>query len=191
MAELLRTDRLLIRDWSIGDAEDALKVYGNEEAARWVAHDLRRIVDLAGMRAALQNWLAEQADMVPGTGRWAMTLREDSTLIGGITLLPMPVPEADVEMGYRLAPRYWGRGYASEAARALAHWAFAHSLVEVFALVVPENVRAAATAQRIGMEWVGESDKYHGARLEVYRLRPDDLVSAGNAVQMARDRRQK
>jgi RimJ/RimL family protein N-acetyltransferase len=97
----------------------------------------------------------------------------------------MPVPEADVEIGYRLAPEYWGHGYATEAARALARWAFQHSLVELFALVVPDNARAAATAQRIGMEWVGESDKYHGVLLEVYRLRPDDLVAAGETLQLS------
>ncbi|HEY2763113.1 MAG TPA: GNAT family N-acetyltransferase [Pseudonocardiaceae bacterium] len=185
MAELLRTDRLLLRDWSVSDAEDALRVYGNEEAARWVAHQLRRITDLTVMRGVLRDWLAEQADMVPGTGRWAMARLDSGALIGGITLLPMPVPEADVEIGYRLAPEYWGHGYATEAARALARWAFQHSLVELFALVVPDNARAAATAQRIGMEWVGESDKYHGVLLEVYRLRPDDLVAAGEALQLS------
>jgi RimJ/RimL family protein N-acetyltransferase len=90
----------------------------------------------------------------------------------------MPVPEADVEIGYQLAREYWGRGYITEAAWALARWAFQHSLVELFALVDPENSRAAATARRIGMEWVGESGKYHGTHLQVFRLRPDDLTRA-------------
>jgi [ribosomal protein S5]-alanine N-acetyltransferase len=150
-------------------------------------HDLGRIPDTAAMRAVLQSWTAEQRNAAPGTGRWALVLRDcemrvgempvDGTLIGGIALLPMPVPEADVEIGYQLAPEYWGRGYVTEAARALARWAFQHSLVELFALVAPDNARAAATARRIGMEWVGESDKYHQMHLKVYRLRPDDLVS--------------
>jgi hypothetical protein len=30
--------------------------------------------------------------------------------------------------------------------------------------------------RRLGMQWVGETDKYHGLRLQVYRLRPDDLA---------------
>jgi RimJ/RimL family protein N-acetyltransferase len=116
--------------------------------------------------------------MAPGTGRWALVVLDGGTLIGGISLLPMPVPEADVEMECQLAPEYWGRGYITEAAHALAQWAFEHSLVELFALVEPDNARAAATARRIGMEWVGESDKYHGIRKQVFRLRPDDLASA-------------
>jgi hypothetical protein len=39
----------------------------------------------------------------------------------------------------------------------------------------PINSRAEATARRIGMEWVGETDKYYGLRLQVFRLRPGDL----------------
>ncbi len=177
MAELLRTDRLLVRDWSVDDAEAALKVYGHNDVIRWLAYELDLTPDTAAMRVVLQGWTTEQSDMAPGTGRWALVLLDGSALVGGITLLPMPVPEADVEIGYQLAPEYWGRGYITEAARALARWAFQHSLVELFALVAPDNTRAAATARRIGMEWVGESDKYHGTRLEVYRLRPYDLVS--------------
>jgi [ribosomal protein S5]-alanine N-acetyltransferase len=143
-----------------------------------------RLLDVATMRTMLRKWIAAQRDMAPGMGRWAMTLRGDGVLIGGITLLPMPVPEADVELAYHLMPEQWGRGYATEAARALARWAFQCSLVEVFALVAPANARAAATARRIGMEWVGESDKYHGAHLEVYRLRPDDLAHADHPLQL-------
>ena len=176
MAELLRTDRLLLRDWSVTDAEAALKVYGHDDVTRWLTYELERIPDTAAMRVVLQGWTAGQHDATPGTGRWALVLLDGGALIGGIALLPTPVPEVDVEIGYQLAPEYWGRGYVTEAARALARWAFQHSLVELFALVAPDNTRAAATARRIGMEWVGESDKYHQTHLEVYRLRPDDLV---------------
>ncbi len=177
MAELLHTDRLLLRNWSATDAQAALKIYGHDDVSRWL-HDLDRIPDAAAMHSVLQRWDAERDAMVPGTGRWALTLRNGGTLVGGISLLPMPVPEADVEISYQLAPEYWGRGYATEAAWALAHWAFQHSLVELFAVVAPDNLRAAATARRIGMEWVGESGKYHGRYLQVFRLRPDDLTRA-------------
>jgi|SRR2546423_3767124 [ribosomal protein S5]-alanine N-acetyltransferase len=177
MAELLRTDRLLVRDWSGADAEAALKLYGHDARRRWLP-ELDCIPDADAMHAVLQRWAVEQHEMSPGTGRWALAALDGGALVGGISLLPMPVPEGDVEMECQLAPEYWGRGYITEAARALARWAFEHSLVELFALVEPDNARAAATARRIGMEWVGESDKYHGMFLQVFRLRPDDLASA-------------
>ena len=45
----------------------------------------------------------------------------------------------------------------------------------MFAVARPKNTRAAATARRIGMEWVGETTKYYDMRLNVYRIRPSDL----------------
>lgn len=175
MADLLHTDRLVVRDWTIADAVAALSVYGQPEVARWLVPELHKIEDESQMSALLAQWIAEQDEMDAGTGRWAMARREDGAVVGGLTLLPMPVPESDVEIGYQLSPEHWGHGYATEACDALVRWAFANTLPEVFALVRPRNERARATAERLGMEWVGESDKYHGLRLQVYRLRPDDL----------------
>lgn len=175
MAELLRTPRLVLRDWSEQDAEAALGIYPHDVFVRWLDRELHHGSSVEAMRAVLRDWTSAQRTMTAGHGRWAIALLADGSVIGAITLLPMPVPEADVEIAYRLAPEYQGRGYATEAARAVASWAFRHSLVEVYALVASDNAAAAATARRIGMEWVGESDKYHGRRLDVYRLRPDDL----------------
>ncbi|MEU8176490.1 hypothetical protein AB0C14_26765 [Microbispora hainanensis] len=46
---------------------------------------------------------------------------------------------------------------------------------EVFAVARPTNERGARAARRIGMEWVGETDKYYDLRLQVFRLRKGDL----------------
>jgi RimJ/RimL family protein N-acetyltransferase len=70
----------------------------------------------------------------------------------------------------------WGHGYGAEAGHAVAHQAFESGDVdEVFAVVRPRNTRAVATARRVGMEWVGETGKYYGLSLQVYRLRKADL----------------
>jgi hypothetical protein len=81
----------------------------------------------------------------------------------------------------------WGRGYASEATRALAEWAFQHDAGEIFAVVRPGNVRGAATVRRTGMEWVGETEKYFGLTLQVFRLRPADLVTAEPGIPLPPD----
>ena len=43
-------------------------------------------------------------------------------------------------------------------------------------MVRPTNKRAEAMVRRMGMEWVGETEKYHNLRLQVFRLRPGDLT---------------
>ncbi|WP_234402012.1 GNAT family N-acetyltransferase, partial [Thermobifida halotolerans] len=88
--------------------------------------------------------------------------------------LPPPFEE-DFELNWQLRPDTWGSGYATEASQALIRWAFSQGLEELFAVARPDNERAIATARRIGMEWVGETDKYYGRRLQVFRCRPSDL----------------
>ena len=96
-------------------------------------------------------------------------------MVGGAILLPLPPRGEDLEVGWQLLPAAWGHGYATEAGRAMAAWAFSLGIDELLAVVRPANRRAEAAVQRLGMEWVGETEKYYDLRLQVYRLRPADL----------------
>jgi RimJ/RimL family protein N-acetyltransferase len=172
--EQLVSKRLALRQWEIGDAEAALNIFGDAEVARWLTPAMDQVPDLAAMRLVLQQWVAEDARMTTPAGRWAIVNGQDGRLIGGATLLPLP-PDDEFEIGWQLRPDAWGHGYATEAGLAMAEWAFDQGIEQVIALVRPANSRAAATVRRIGMEWIGETEKYHGLRLQVFRLRPGDL----------------
>ena len=175
MAERLVTERLVLRSWHPDDAEPALGVFGDAEVARWLSPAMDRVLDASSMRLLLQQWTAEDSRLIPPTGRWAIESKADQSLVGGAVILPLPPGNLDLEMGWQLHPAAWGRGYATEAGRALATWAFTQNVDEILAVVRPTNSRAAATVGRLGMEWVGETDKYYDLRLQVYRLRPADL----------------
>jgi RimJ/RimL family protein N-acetyltransferase len=177
MARHLVTDRLNLRPWQVDDAPAALRSYGDAEVARWLAPTMDQVSDEGGMRLVLQQWIAEDARMLTPAGRWAIELRDGGGLIGGATLLPLQ-PDDEYEMGWQLERGCWGNGYATEAGTAVAHWAFGQGLEQVIALVRPANARAEATVRRLGMEWVGETDKYHHLRLQEFRLRPADLASS-------------
>jgi RimJ/RimL family protein N-acetyltransferase len=174
MAPLLTTERLTLRPWKLDDAAAALGAYGDTEVSRWLAPAMDRVPDEAAMRLVLQQWVAEDSRMLTPAGRWAVERREDGRLIGGATLLPL-LPDDEYEIGWQLHPDAWGHGYASETGRALARWAFDQGIEQVIAVVRPTNTRAEAVVRRIGMEWVGETEKYHNLRLQQYRLRPADL----------------
>jgi RimJ/RimL family protein N-acetyltransferase len=177
VAEELHTDRLVLRPWKLDDDEAALGAYGDVRVARWLTPAMDRVRDPAAMRLVLQQWLAEDARMTPPAGRWSIELREEGRLIGGATLLPLP-PDDEYEIGWQLSQDAWGHGYATETGTALARRAFEQGLEQVIAVVRPANTRAIAVVRRIGMEWIGETEKYHHLRLQVYRLRPADLASA-------------
>ena len=175
----LVTDRLLVRSWSLADAEDALAIYGVADVTGWLTPATDRVGDAAAMRSVLAAWIEADPQLPAPRGRWAIAHRERATVVGGlvIRLLP-PYAEDDLEISFQLRPDAWGHGYASEAAAALVRWAFTHDDVEeLFAVVRPDNTAAAATARRVGMQWVGETDKYYDRHLEVYRIRPGDLAT--------------
>ena len=175
--EIITTSRLRLRPWSVDDAEAALAVYGQDDVARWLSPAMDRVPDATAMRELLQGWMAQELE-VP-QGRWAVELvqsgDQSGELVGGVAVLPLPPDGEDLEVAWQLAPHAWGRGIAAEAGHAVAHHAFASGLDELFAVVRSQNSRGAATAQRVGMEWVGETEKYYDLRLQVYRVRKGEL----------------
>lgn len=176
MASRLTSQRLTLRPWTLDDVDAAFAIYSRRDVARWLSPAMDTVSDLHAMRLLLQQWIAEDHRAAPPTGRWAIELTSQRRVIGGVILLYLPPDGEDLEVGWQLAPDAWGHGYASEAGHLTAHWALQQpGTDEIFAVVRPANTRAVATAQRVGMEWVGETDKYYGLRLQVYRLRAGDL----------------
>lgn len=175
MSSMPVTERLLIREWRPDDVAGAFAVYGTATVTDWLVPSMPRVADLAAMGRVLEQWIAEQEQLEPPQGRWAVVHRDSGEIVGGAELRLLPPHHEDVEVAWHLRPNCWGRGYAVEATRALIRWAFEHEAVELFAVIDPTNDRAHATAQRIGMDWVGETGKYYDRTLHVYRVRPGDL----------------
>ena len=176
----LTTDRLTLRPWRVDDAQAALDVYTHAAVTRWLSPDMDRVPDIAAMRLLLQQWIAEDSRLPAPAGRWAIQRNTDGRGIGGAILLPLPPGHEDLEIGWRLHPDTWGKGYASETTHALATWAFSQDVSEIFAVVRAGNARAAATVRHNGMYWVGETAKYFDTDLQVFRLRMADLNRAAS-----------
>ncbi|RHW28493.1 N-acetyltransferase [Nocardioides immobilis] len=174
------TERLILGPWTLEDAPAALTIFGRPEVTHWLTPALEPIHDADGMRAALERWAEEDAEADPPVGHWSVRRREDDVLLGSITLRRMPPFQQDLELAWQFAPHHWGNGYATEAAQAVAAWAFENSAHELFAVMRPANERAEKLARRLGMQWVGETDKYYDLRLQVFRLRPPELLTSNN-----------
>lgn len=174
MVAAIGTARLLLRQWSEDDAAAALSIYGTDAVSRWSKPWARQVGDADEMRSLIRRWLVEDASAEAPAGHWALADRRDGSLVGGLSLAYIPTQGETLTIRWELAPTQWGNGYAAEAADALVHWAMHEAgIVEVFALVHPDNARAAATAERVGMELVRDL----GSRLHVYRARDGELGS--------------
>ena len=100
-----------------------------------------------------------------GFGLYAAELREDRTFIGYVGLA-VPSFEARftpcVEVGWRLAANHWGRGLATEGARAVVKHAFGElGLDEIVSFTVPANVRSRRVMEKIGMTHDASEDFDH------------------------------
>src|SRR6266702_2607303 len=176
MESPLTTDRLVIRDWSVDDAEPALAIYGAEQVTHWLTPAMDQVHDVAAMRSVLQAWHETQPNLPPPRGRWAVQRRDDGAVVGGLGIRLLPPFDEDLELSWQLHPAAWGQGYATEASRALAEWAFTQDTEELFAVARPKNVRAIATAKRLVMQWVRATTQYSALRLQVYRTRHSHLL---------------
>jgi len=170
---VLVTERLLARPWTLDEADlaAAYDVYSRPEVAQWIGAPM----EAAEIKIRIERWAQPIDD--PTYGVWAVEeLARPGQPIGTVLLRPLPPDEEDVEVGWHLHPAMWGRGYATEIGRAAAKRAFDTGIDEVFAIVRPGNERSSQVARRLGMSYVGRTDKYWGLHAELFRLRPADLT---------------
>jgi ribosomal-protein-alanine N-acetyltransferase len=179
---VLVTDRLIARPWTTEEADlaAAYDVYSLPEVARWIGAP----TEPAEIKVRIERWSMPTTD--PTYGVWAVEERSvPDRPIGSVLLRPLPPDEEDVEVAWHFHPRVWGRGYATEIGRAAARRAFETGIEEVFAIVRPGNQRSSAVARRLGMEYVGRTEKYYGLRAELFRLRPADLITPSELRRLA------
>jgi RimJ/RimL family protein N-acetyltransferase len=147
MGHMMRTERLVMRGWRETDREPFAALNADPDVMEHFPEKLSREQSEA-FADRIEAGFAER-----GWGLWA--LEAGGEFIGYTGLQPVSFEThftPAVEIGWRLARGAWGRGYASEAARAAAVFAFAElELDELVSFTVPENSRSRAVMERIGM----------------------------------------
>jgi RimJ/RimL family protein N-acetyltransferase len=102
-----------------------------------------------------------------GFGLWALQRRDSGEFIGFTGLAWQRFPAAftpAVEIGWRLQRRAWGRGLATEAARAAAHHGFeVIGLRDIVSMTARRNIRSQAVMRRLGMHTDPADDFEHPA----------------------------
>jgi RimJ/RimL family protein N-acetyltransferase len=155
----IRTGRLLLRGWRAEDRQPFAVLSADPEVMELVGGPL----DRAASDALLDR--IEEHFARHGFGLWAVEERESGGLAGFVGL-SVPAFEAPftpcVEVGWRLARSFWGRGYATEAARAALRFGFEElGLDEIVSFTVPHNHRSRRVMERLGMRRDPQGDFEH------------------------------
>jgi len=160
---VIETERLRLRPLSPDDLDDLHEVVWSDPAVTWDGE--ARTLDQS--RESLEAKLRDVEEH--GFGMMAVVDRDDGAVLGFAGLQHLE-DGPDVEVGYYLGRRAWGRGLGTEVACALVEQAFEElGLQRVVAVVRPENEASQRVLAKAGLERVGLGHHY-GADVELWAL---------------------
>jgi ribosomal-protein-alanine N-acetyltransferase len=146
MTAILETDRLSLRRWTLDDVEAAFALYRDPDVTRFLGEPLQNLDEAR----EIVRRIIDHYDCL-GFGQWAVVVKEGEKLVGscGLKLLD---GGPRVEIAYHFATSVWGRGFATEAARAcLAHGFDRYDLECVTGIADPANLASHRVLEKIGM----------------------------------------
>lgn len=175
---VLNTERLVLRPFRREDAEAVARLAGDRDVAFNALH-IPHPMDVSIAEAWIESH--EEAFQEGLAINFAIVLRDEAELVGAVGLL-VRRDHRRAELGYWIGKPYWGRGYATEAARAVVDYAFRTlGLNRVQADHLARNPGSGRVLQKLGMRHEGTLREYahHWGRfedLELYALVREDYL---------------
>jgi RimJ/RimL family protein N-acetyltransferase len=145
---VIETSRLKLREWRSADIDPFAVMCADPR----VMATLGALMTHDDSAALIDRMISLQAR--DGHCFWAVAARDTDELIGWCGLIrgSAPTIAGKLEIGWRLAHRHWGHGYAREAAQAALDWGFVNRADDsIWAITTPGNVRSWGLMERLGM----------------------------------------
>lgn len=164
-AERVVTDRLVLRRWRADDIDAFAAINADAETMREIGpgRPLTRDESVDALGALVGHWEAH------GFGLWAVEERTTGQLVGRAGVWHPP-DWPDTEIGWLLARDRWGRGYATEAARAGLAYAFGHRRIDRLGSIIRAgNTASQRVAVRIGMRRAADTT-WRGNPVRTYTI---------------------
>ena len=143
----IKTQRLLLRQWRTEDLEDFASLNSDPEVMKYLPKALS-VDESNNLADKIINLISEN-----GWGFWAVETMDENSFIGFVGLhepkYDLPVKPC-IEIGWRLAKKYWGSGYATEAGNASLEFAFKNlNLNEIYSFTSVANKKSQAVMERL------------------------------------------
>ena len=148
---VLETSRLLLREIVEEDAHDVYLLNSSPNVMRYLGSE-RVLTSLEEALALVRRRIFPQYQNY-GVGRWAVILKNNGPFIGWCGLKYDPAA-SEYDLGYRFIEDYWGKGYATEAARGVLEYCRQHlSGKRIVGKALIENVASIRVLEKIGMKF--------------------------------------
>ncbi|VEP15725.1 putative acetyltransferase [Hyella patelloides LEGE 07179] len=163
---IAETSRLILRHFTPNDVDALIPILGEPEVMRYS-------IDGVKTRFQITHFLDRVLDYYwqYNFSLYAVIEKDTKQLIGFCGLLPWKFEaKIEIEIAYRLATAYWGKGFATEAATAVRDHAWQKlGIKNLFCIIAPENRRSIRVAQKLGMIYQKDAVVY-GLKVKIYRV---------------------
>lgn len=169
---IIETDRLILRPFTSNDLDALASIGSDPDVMHYIGDGKPQSREQTEQRL---NAIIEHHSR-HGFGLWAAVDKSSGDLMGfcGLQLLDNT---SEVEVGYRLAKRFWGMGLASEAAMASLRYGFEDlGLDRIVAVVHPENIASRRVIEKIGLKYVKDA-WFYNKKLKYYAISRDQYDS--------------
>jgi RimJ/RimL family protein N-acetyltransferase len=163
---MMKTDRLIIRPYTNDDLPFLESLVADPRVVRYIGNGKPRTKEGAQL---FFNWNLTHRKENDQLGLQVLIDKETGENIGHAGLVPQEVEGVtELEVGYWIAPAFWGKGYATEAALALKDFAFNQlNMARIIALIYPDNLASCRVADKLGMR-VWKRIERHDKEVLVY-----------------------
>jgi ribosomal-protein-alanine N-acetyltransferase len=165
----IETDRIRLRAFTPGDLDALYMVFGDAGVMTYISGGKPRTREAthAGLLRTIEGWRER------GFGLWAVVEKDTDRVIGYCGLIFLE-GTTDIELAYGLAKSSWGKGFATEAARASLRYAFEELKLErIVAVVNPQNIPSQRVLEKLGMKYTRDAHHYD-ADLRYYEISKQD-----------------
>jgi len=148
----LRTERLILRPFEMADARRVQLLAGAWEVANTTATIPHPYPD-----GAAEKWIASHAQAFRDGSLVTLAVSlKDGTLVGAVSLTGLGTAHNRAELGYWIGKDYWGKGYCTEAVRALVRFGFERlGLNRVYGQHLVRNIASGRVMANVGLKHEG------------------------------------
>ena len=182
----ITTERLCLREFACDDWRAVLGYQRDPRYLRYYPWDNRTEADVQAFVATFRQWQTEQPRR---RFQIAVVRRADGRLIGNCGIRRKPGNDWEADIGYELAPDFWGHGFATEAARAIVDFGFRDlGLRRISSWCIADNLASARVLERLGFQYEGRlrRNEYFKGRwwdTLLYGLLSDEWLPASEYTQ--------
>ncbi len=153
----IETERLSLRPLVLNDMDLLVDLDSDPEVMRYITDGKPQTEEHYEKRfPELLNYMHEN----PGLGLWIASLKASGELIGWYILKHLP-HNGEVEVGFRIKKKFWGKGYSTEAGKELLTHGFETlGLKKIASIVRPDNFASQAVIKKIGLHEKGKGVWY-------------------------------